>query len=182
MSIDAFVWPADFTCTIIDGDLILPNHYSLKFYIEPAIPVNDNIGIGFKKFRHFIDECLSNSVFICKDNPLNQHLEPTVQRLVHFPTEPMDFYLGAVLYAKFIAITEKYFDIYQMTIDSAIGDRIQYTMIDPADSGLDLNGNYWWNRDDLSTRTDQPCAWEELNLVDNPRFMPTIVQGGKSGS
>jgi hypothetical protein len=177
---DIFVWPAEFTCTIIDDKQILSNHYCLTFYIEPITPVSEKFGIGFQKLKRLLYDLLDNSVIINQKNPLITELEKCDNNLVYMPSEPYDFYVGAVLFAKFIAITENYLNLYQFSIDSAVGDRLQYTLKDPYDSGLELAGDHWWNKDTLNTGTKDVITWDELNLAQSPKFKPTVIQGGKS--
>jgi hypothetical protein len=50
-----FVWPTSFACTIITEKIILPNLYSITIGIEPIASGQNNIALGFKKLRHFID-------------------------------------------------------------------------------------------------------------------------------
>ena len=177
---DTFVWPADFACTIVVDDIILPNHYNLKFFIEPHYPVTENFAIGFQKLKFMIYECLRNSVIINTENKLLENLKQTKTNIVELPCEPYDFYIGSVLLAKFITITENYFEIYQLTIDSAVGDRVQYSICEPREAGLELMGNHWWNQDDLSTGSASTLTWDELSLNDTPKFQPMVLQGGKS--
>jgi hypothetical protein len=179
-NIDTFVWPADFACTIVDDDVLLPNHYNFKFFIEPHYPVTENFAIGFQKLKYMIYECFRNSVFINRDNALLASLKQTKTNIVQLPCEPYDFYIGSVLLTKFTAITENYFEIYQLSIDSAVGDRVQYSMCEPREAGLELMGDHWWNQDNLSTGSTSALTWNDLELIDNPKFQPMVLQGGKS--
>jgi hypothetical protein len=83
------------------------------------------------------------------------------------------------LLRKFQVITSKYFEIGFMTIDSAIGDHVQYCIRDPEESGLDLSGKHWWNMDDLDTGLGCDVSWNDLELSDVPKFEPRIIKGGK---
>lgn len=177
---DTFVWPAHFACTIVNKQLILPNHYNIKLFIEPNLGQSDNFNIGFQKIKHVLYEQLTDSVFINEHHPRIELFNEFENNIVHLPSDPYDFYICAVLLAKFITITEKYFNIYQLSLDSAVGDRIQYTISNPEESGLDLSGNYWWNQDTSNTGSKNTVTWEELNLTEKPKFQPTIVKGGKS--
>lgn len=181
MSIDTaqFIWPTEFVCTIITENIIIPNSYSINISI---VPVNNsgNLNVGFKKLRHFVESYLHNSVFISKDNPLVEPLSNTETNLVLFPTEPYDFFVGSVLYSKFLSISEKYFHIDLLMIDSAIGDHVKYSIMDPEECGLDLSGDHWWNMDSTNTGIPRDSSWGELDLKDFPRFEPRIIKGGKS--
>lgn len=172
-----FIWPAQFACTLITENAVLPNSYSISISIEP-IDKQANIALGFRKLRHFVENHLHNSIFICKDNPLAAALENVENNRVIFPSEPYDYCVGSILYTKFLTICDKYFDIEFITIDSAVGDHVQYTIIDPDECGLDLEGEHWWNSDTADTGTGNTMSWKELNIKEGSSFEPTIIQGG----
>lgn len=176
---NSFVWPYEFTCTVVTDGVIIPNNYSFKLSIEPILPIDSNVGLGFQKLRHFASDYLDNSVFINGENPLVPALSNLKTNLFLLPCEPYDFYVGSILLSKFLAITEKYFYINHLTIDSAIGDRIQYTVWDPCDSGLDLSGEHWWNQDSVNTNPDSTTTWKDLNFKEG-EFKPMVVKGGLS--
>jgi hypothetical protein len=181
MSIDStqFVWPSSFVCTVITENIVLPNSYSISINIEP-IPNAGNISVGFKKLRHFVENYLHNSIFIYQENPLVKSIEGVNTNLVLFPTDPYDYFVGSVLYSKFLAISEKYFHIDAFSIDSAVGDNIQYNIINPEDCGLDLSGDHWWNSDSTNTGLNPELSWGDLDINDVPKFEPKIIKGGLS--
>ena len=176
---DQVVWPTEFSCTLVTDNLILSNLYNITIAVEPIGQVN-NIGLGFRKIRQFVDEYLENSIVICSKHPLLPSLKEMETNIVHLPDDPYDFYVGCVLFAKFLKITEKYFHISHFTIDSLVGDRVQYSISHPAESGLDLQGDYWWNTDSVNTGSGDTTSWEDLNISDGPRFEPRIIKGGLS--
>ncbi len=183
MSIDeesTFVWPYEFTCTIVTDKIFIPNHYSLKLSIDPILPIDDSIGIGFRRLRHLMDNYLSNSLIINQESPYYNSIKDTETPLLVLPCEPYDYYVGSFLLSKFLTITKDFFDISQMTIDSAAGDRIQYTLWDPSDCGLDMSGDNWWNWDNLSINNDVKISWKTLKQSGNRRFEPTVIKGGLS--
>jgi len=177
---DVFVWPAEFACTIIDENIILPNHYNLKIYIEPYIPITETFGIGFEKLKHVIFNVLSNSIIINQNNPISASLTSVANNVVHLPTEPYDYYLGTILFSKFVSVTEKYFDIYQITIDSAVGDRVQYSINEMHDFQEKFSGEHWWTQDNPDVTGKRKVNWEGLPIDDMPKFSPKIIKGGKS--
>jgi hypothetical protein len=178
--IDQVVWPTEFGCTLVTDTLILPNFYNIAISVEPIDANAANIGLGFRKLRHFVDEQLTNSIIVCQDSPIVDTLHSYDTNIILLPVEPYDFFVGAILYNKFLKITEKYFHISQLSIDSVVGDRVQYSIIDPEDCGLELKGEYWWNMDSVNTGTGDTQTWEELNISDGPRFEPRIIKGGLS--
>lgn len=177
-----FNWPASFACTIVTDNLILPTTYNISISIDPISDSHSDINIGFKKLRSFIDLRLHNSIFISKDNPLLPAFVGLGNNQNIFPTDPYDFFVGCVLYKKFLTITEKYFEIDFITIDSLVGDNVQYTIIDPEESGLNLDGDHWWNMDTLDTGIGDDIQWDDLDISVGPKFSPKIIQGGLSGN
>jgi len=129
--------------------------------------------------KYFTERCLMNSIFISKDSAILPGLDKIENNIAIFPTEPNDFYLGAVLFSKFLAITEKYFHIDYMTIDSMIGDHVQYTLHSPEDCELDLTGDYWWNMDTTYTGSGNPTAWADTDIADSTGLNLTVVNGGR---
>jgi hypothetical protein len=181
MSIDTpqFVWPTGFACTIITENSVIPNSYSINISIIPLTDAQ-NIAIGFRKLRHFVENYLQNSIFVFKENKLIKPLENIDTNIVLFPTEPYDYFVGSVLYSKFLSISEKYFHIDLLSIDSAIGDNVQYSITDPEDCGLELSGDHWWNMDSTNTGLPRDSSWGDWDINDGPKFEPRIIKGGRS--
>jgi hypothetical protein len=175
-----FLWPTSFVCTLVAEKIILPTTYNISISLLPEYQNNSNINIGFKKLRSFVDIKLQNSIFIFKDNPLLESITGINNNIVVFPCEPYDHFVGCVLFQKCLAITEQYFDIDCITIDSLIGDHVQYTIEHPGESGLELTGDFWWNMDTLDTGSTNNIKWDDLNIEIGLKFEPKIVRGGLS--
>jgi len=181
-NIDSFVWPTDFACTIITENLILPNAYSIHIGLEPVATSQEEIGLGFKKIKCFSANYLQNSLFLSKDNLLAKSLNSLETNMVLFPKDPYDYLTALIFYRKFSAIVGNYFHINFLSIDSVIGDHIQYTITDLEELDTELNGDFWWNKDSVNTGTDDHTTWETLNLIPSPKFSPVLVKGGLSES
>lgn len=181
MSIESsqIVWPVNFVCTLVTESRILPNSYTFNISILPIETAPGGISIGYKKIRYFVDQYLHNSIFVAKDNLLLDNLVNSNNNIVIFPTEPYDLFVGHVLYSKFLAISEKYFHIDMINIDSVVGDNICYNIADSDSCGIDLEGNHWWNMDSTFTGHGVPESWGDLAGSDSPRFEPKIIKGGK---
>jgi len=177
IEVEPFIWPTNFICTIITDKLLITNQYTLNISIDSVSPAD--IQMGFRRLRTFVDTSLHNSIFVFKDNPIAEVLNYLDTNKVFLPSEPYDYFVGCVLFRKFQSITEKYFDIGLITIDSAIGDHIQYCIRDPEETGLELAGDHWWNNDMLDTGSDNVLSWEDLDLNDSPKFIPRIIKGGR---
>jgi hypothetical protein len=176
-----FVVPIDFACTIVNENLILSNVYQIKLAIDPN-DSSDKIGIGFQRIRHLVDNCFQNSVLVNQSNKLAKEFSEIENNVVYLPCEPYDLYVGSIILSKLLAVTNEYFDIQYLTVASAVGDSVQYTVHSPFDCGLDIEGEHWWNSDTVSTGHKTVVTWDELNLIPAPAFQPTLVQGGLSGS
>jgi hypothetical protein len=150
----------------------------MQMTIEPYEFANENIDIGYKRLKYYIQEVLNFSVIINSNHQLLPHLKTLKNYVVEIPMEYNDFAVGSILYTKFSNITKKYFHICVFSIDSILGDHISYTITEPSDIHHDLSGNHWWNTDLCNTNNNHVVSWEELNLNDRSGF--TIIQGGKS--
>jgi hypothetical protein len=179
--VDNIVWPCEFACTLITENLVLPNYYTIRVSVEPTNPKVSDINLGFKKIKFFIANYLHNAILINKENPMIEILPGLDTNLVVLPVEPFDFFLVNILYLKLTAITEKYFDISYIAIESSIGDNVQYVATLGNDVELELDGDFWWNTNSVDTGTSDTTSWEELNFKDPTKFSPTVVQGGLSG-
>lgn len=176
-----FIWPISFACTLISENRVLPNSYSLSVGIIPTDSTPGSISMGYKKIKYFVDNYLHNSIFINKESSLLKQLSGIKSNIVLFPSEPYDYFVGSVIFSKFITVSEKYFHIDMLSIDSALGDHIQYNIVDPEECGLDLEGDFWWNKDSTDTTGTSPeTGWGDLEEHSWPKFQPRIIKGGRS--
>jgi hypothetical protein len=176
--LEHYVWPTSFSCTLVIGDIIIPNQYNVTVAIDPLNPIE--VATGFRRLRTLVDACLQNSIFICSANELFESLKNSKTNLVQYPIEPSDYYVGSVLFRKFQSITLDYFEIGYITIDSILGDHVQYCIRDPEETGIDLSGEHWWNKDNLDTGAGSLMSWEDLDLSSGPKFEPQVIKGGRS--
>ena len=175
-----FVLPLDFSCTIINDNSLISNVYYIKLGIDPLEGSGDNIGIGFQRVKHLTEEYLQGSILLEKDFTFIKELDTLENNLVCLPCDTYDIYVGSILLAKFQAITANYFDIQYLSIASLVGDHVQFNIISPYESNLDLEGDHWWNQDNVYTGSKPAVTWDELNLTEVPKFRPTVVKGGLS--
>jgi hypothetical protein len=178
--IESFSWPADITCTLITEKLILPNHYSIRIGVEPNNSESTDVNLGLKKVKYFVANYLNNGLIINQSNPLTELTVNLDTNIILLPYEPYDYFIAAILYNKLSAITKKYFDIGYLSLDSLIGDRVEYTIIELDSANLDMNCDLWWNQDSVDTGIGDVPSWEDLNFRDKPKFSPKIIQGGLS--
>jgi hypothetical protein len=179
-NLEPYIWPTNFACTLVTDKIVLPNQYVVSIAIEPTAP--PEIATGFRRMRTFIDNFIHNSIFIFQEHELVEAFKTSDTNKVYFPTDPYDYFVGCVLLRKFQMITQDYFEIGLMTIDSALGDHVQYCIRDPEEAGLELSGDHWWNRDSLDTGDNVNISWSDLDLSNDPKFKPRIIKGGRNDS
>lgn len=171
------IWTGNFSCVAIIEKTFVPNIYTITVSME-TYDKKRNISLGYQKLKYFIENTLHNSIFICSENPQLSNIDLMTNNVVIFPETPWDYLVGIVLYNKIEVITEKYFEINYMTIDSSMGDHVKYTIHDELESGFDLTGQTWWNMDTPNTNINNSLSWDKLNLKDSPGFSPKIIPGG----
>ena len=177
--LSVFVVSLDFSCSIINDKVVYPNLYTIKVGIDP-LESGENIGLGLQRIKYLTHNYLQNSIFVWEEYEHLSNLKEFGNNLILFPAETYDFFIGAVLMVKFQTITSNYFDIQYLTIASMIGDNVQYNIVSPYDSNLQLQGDYWWNQDNVYTGSNTKTTWNELNLTNESKFKPTIIKGGLS--
>ncbi len=178
--ISAFVLPLDFGCTILNDNRLLSNVYHVKLGVDLVEEEGNSAGIGFQRIKYLTDYYLQNSIFLDQNTDLFKDLDKLDNNLVCFPCETYDAYIGSILMSKFQSITEKYFEVQYLSIASLIGDYVQYNLLSPYDLDLELDGDHWWNQDNVYTGSKKLITWEELNLTETPKFKPVVVKGGLS--
>ena len=107
--------------------------------------------------------------------------------------------LAIVLLKKIESIASDYFHFGHLTVDSKLGDSVQYTVDKTSyenkhlevTNWMDSNINPWWNRNDTATFDQKMDAkkywtgavtWKDLGYdtdSENKQFKPTIIDGGR---
>ncbi len=175
---NSFRWPTAFNCVLVRNNLLLVNQYNISVLMSPEPSDQELFGLGFRKLKHFINNYLDNSIIINLHNPCLPNLEWIQTNQIHLPKEPHDYFLAAILYQKFSVIAKEFFSIFEITIDSTLGDNVEYK-INHSTQELENESN-WWCQDNVSTNNvDRFPSWEELKIIQLNRFEPKIVQGGK---
>lgn len=178
--LSAFVIPVEFTCNIITDSVLVPNIYQFNIGIDPISSDPEITSLGFRKIKMLFNDILPNSILINQNHTAFETVKSLDNNTVALPCEPYDFYVGSILMAKLYAITEKHLDIQYVTVSSMIGDNIQYNIASPYDSDLELDGETWWNTDDMWTGGNLAPSWDDVKLNDTSTFKPIVVKGGLS--
>lgn len=175
-----FVLPLDFGCTVLNDNQLLANVYRINLGANPIEEQIENLGLGFQKIKYLTEFLLNDSIILEKSSPLLETLDTLDNNLVCLPCEPYDVYVGSILMKKFQAITENYFDIQYLSISSMLGGNVQFNLLSPYDSDLDIDGDHWWNSDSINTGSKSSITWNDLSLTEVPKFRPTVIKGGLS--
>ena len=183
MSVDStnfFIWPTNFSCILIVDDVILPINYSLTVGMMPT-DGHSISGIGLTKIKEFTNRFVQNSVILDQNNTFLPQLSTLDTTTIQLPREPSDYFFANVLFRKLTSITQDFFAIRQITIDSTIGDRVKYQVNESCTTYKDiLDEEGWWSRDDVSTNDTQYFPrWEDLNIYVAPKFSARVVRGGR---
>lgn len=181
---DFFIWPTNFSCVVVLGDMMLPSDYSLTIGMMPNSVHGDSTAIGLHKIKQFISRFVQNSIVINIDHPLLPHIAEFKTNIIYLPQDPTDYFFANVLLRKLIAISKDYFVINEITVDSSIGDRVQYRISDSCNVYESiLNNDNWWNEDNVKTnQIDRFPSWEDLDITVSSKFSPKLITGGKSGN
>lgn len=121
------------------------NHYTVVLHMTTATSNGDRQNTAYERIEHWIDYIIGNSILISHNDPQLSHWINTEQRLILFPTEPIDQLIGIALYQKFTAITEGEFIINELELSSVNGSEMVYlhSRNETFDGPLVKDG--WWN-------------------------------------
>jgi len=179
---DVFTWPTTFSCVIVLGDMMLPNEYNLTISMIPYADTQDYTLLGLKKIKLFLNKFIQNSTLIQMSHPMFNNFSTFSTNIVQLPQEPHDYFFASLLYKKLTALSKSYFTINHITIDSSIGDRVQYQITDLCDAYDNILNDKlnWWNQDNTKTNSFGSFpTWDDLDMSASQRFSPVLLKGGK---
>lgn len=181
---DVFTWPTNFSCVLVLGDMVLPNEYNLTISMLPNVAHNDSTMLGLKKIKLFLSKFVQNATLIQTAHPMFGHFSKLSTNVVQLPQDPHDYFFASLLYKKLAVLSEDYFTIHNITIDSSIGDHVQYQITTTCDAYDNiLESDNWWNHDNTKTNNFGTFpTWDDLNVAVSPRFSPVLLRGGKDES
>ncbi len=129
---------------------LLMNEYSLTLDLITNTVDSVEQNIAFDRVNYFIDNIVSNAVFVCDtDLDTSKHLHSAGIRVITLPEEPYDQIVGLALYAKLNAIMEQRMFITDCEISSRNGRHVSYMHAAEESIGpFELPG--WWNDSGLT--------------------------------
>lgn len=196
-----FSWETQFDSIVAIDDIVYPNTYNVKISFLPKITDIKLQNNSFERIKYLFHKLCENSVILQPKSSLeNVFFKMPVNKIL-LPGNPYDQLLAITLFHKCKAISGKYIHFGQITLDSKLGDNVQYTVDTDSYENSSLNTDEWnktiiekpwWERNDTAT-FDQVIgedkywqgakSWRDLGYGSNApkkEFKPTILDGGRS--
>lgn len=134
-------------------------HFENKFYINAydltlsLLIETDSVreqNVCVERISYFIDELFKNCIFIyAGEGMAKEQYHASSIRICELPEEPYDQLVGMVIMQKLNAILEKRMKLTDMVISSSMSDGVRYTIISEISENV-LDGNFWWNKNDMT--------------------------------
>lgn len=124
--------------------------FHLKLWLFTDSVDSDEQNIAFDRIRFFIDNILTNTVFV-EDDRVEQcrKLSSANISITSLPSLPVEQVIGLILHTKFNAITEGRMSVVDTEISSSLSERVTYLHGEEELPGVsELDG--WWHRADMS--------------------------------
>jgi hypothetical protein len=152
--------------------------YSFTMFIDIMTEEPYEQSIALERMKYFVDECITNSVFIeASEKKVIDTFTNLGMKVCVLPVEPYDQSLAIPLLLKLNAITEGKFTITNMSFKSQLSDDVEY-LIDIEDEFEPFNNkNSWWNdsgsnisdnkktnKKDKIVKLHKDNEWAELDL------------------
>jgi hypothetical protein len=149
--------------------------------MKPEPADQELFSLGFRKLKHFISSYLDNGVIININNSALEKLNWLESNTIQLPSDPNDYFLAIILYQKFTSIVNDFFSIDEISIDSRLGDSVEYTVDRTNNVSQDISDKTnWWSQDNVNTNnTDKFPSWDDLKIIQINKFEPKIVIGGR---
>ena len=143
------------------------NAYSLSLSMLIETESTDEHVIALNRMDHFINNVLSNSVFVNqKDLRVIEKYYNAGIDVCFLPDDPYDQVLGLVLLRKLNAIMEDRLKITDMTITSSLNENIRFPIVaEAAENTNYLRGDYWWNKSNTTINNESVLTQETDNII-----------------
>jgi len=200
-TLNFFSWSTSFDATVVVDDVIYPNRYNIKFSFIPKTKQISKQNIGFEKIKYLIERLCENAVIFSPMDKTQAYWFKMPVNKILLPGSPYDQLLAIVLLKKIESIASDYFHFGHLTVDSKLGDSVQYTVDKTSyenkhlevTNWMDTDINPWWNRNDTATfdqRIDAKTIWTGANTWEDlgyesttettaKPFNPTVIDGGR---
>jgi hypothetical protein len=152
--------------------------YSFTLFIDIVTEEPYEQSIALERMKYFVDECITNSVFIeASEKKVIDTFTNLGMKVCVLPVEPYDQALAIPLLLKMNAINEGKLNITHMSFKSQLSDDVEYLIdiedeFEPYydknswwnDSGSNISDNKKTNKKDKIVKLYKNNEWAELDL------------------
>lgn len=132
------------SCGIIWDDRYRIISYSIMAKMVTKVADGSQQNIAYERMNHWICEVMQDSVLMGSENQAISAFQATGQQVIVIPGEPIDQFIGMMLYCKLNAVAEQRLQITELLISSDLGDRVVYAH--GSDEALDQFAEPgWWH-------------------------------------
>jgi len=193
--INYYTWSTSFDATVVIDGAVFPNHYECSISFLPKSTSVKIQNIHFDKIKYMFKTFENSLIFNIEDEHKDFWYKMVVNKVL-LPSQPYDQLLAVCIRNKIISICGEHFDIGEISLDSKLGDNVQYIIDEDSYENKVANevvweDNPWWTRDDTATFDQKmgddiwrgAVSWKDLGYVYEPegntKFKPTVIDGGR---
>ncbi len=143
------------------------NSYTLSLSMLMETTDSAEQVIALERMDHFINNVLTNSVFVNQKDlrVIEKYLNAGID-VCFLPDDPYDQIVGLVLLLKLNCIMENRLKITDMTITSFLNENLRFPIVAEAAENTDyLQGNYWWNKTNTTINNESVLTQEVDNII-----------------
>jgi len=173
----------NFLAMMHGSDRLYCNNYELKLYLTVNTDSEFDQDIAFNRMDFFIQEIISNAVFVHEDEPelLERYMNLGIPAIAIQEPGTIDHMILMTLVTKLNAICEDAVIIYNGEMSSVLGQGVEYVyFVDGEEIVLSDQADKWWNdtgptfisKDCLTTPEEQTVhdfepkiTWKDYDLV-----------------
>lgn len=155
--------------------------YELVLYMEVDTASIKEQNIAMDRITYFLDECLSNSVFVeaTDKKAIEKYLQADI-KVATLPEEPYDQIITILLLSKLNAITEGKLQVNSISLRSGLSDDVKflYSIYEIENTGNPFRNKGWWSdsstlisdinksnkKDKIVRLVKQNCDWANVGL------------------
>lgn len=163
------------TCDLTYDEGHVVNEYLITLDLLAASTDEYEQSIAYQRLKWWISSVLQGSVFINQHDPLLSAYSATRQKVLVFPSDPVDHLVAMTLYLKFNAIMEERLIVTEIKLSSDHGDHMCYLYSNNKDGVINDNQGWWvdpspswhWEQDSQESNVVDLCqrfSWKELDL------------------
>lgn len=157
----------DWYCGLLYNGKFYTNHYTARIKMLTLSCSNDEQNIAYERMKIWIQDILSDAIFIAQSNPQVSVWQKTDAKIILFPNEPVDQVVGALLFLKLNAIMEGRMRVTDVEISSGLGDNVGYHFHCAEEFVTPIDTTGWWTepRPIWSSPTQKKASGKVVELA-----------------